>query len=120
MELVRQILLEISEGRFQLEHSQYDDSEGLEANHLIAYHLDIMTQAGLITSETKLDYSNNYMLTKQPVLTWEGNDFLDSIKNEKIWSKIKNKISKEGGDIPFAVLKTLAIKYSEQLFLSIL
>lgn len=116
MDLVREILIEISNGCFELIDGD-DKEESIKRNHLIAHHLKIMNQAGLLEVTLELDYTNNYFITKEPEITWEGHDFLDSVLNDNIWQKIKKKIKVEGGAIPFSVLKSLAIKYSEHLFL---
>lgn len=108
MELVRKILIDISMGNFILERFEKDDIKGMEKNHLIAYHLKIMAQAGLIEVEIKLDYANNYFLTRKPMLTWEGNDYLDAISNDSVWIKTKKSIKEKGlelGNVPFNVLK---------------
>lgn len=107
MELVRSILLEISEGHFQLVWSPEDNAEGIKKNHLVAYHLKIMVQAGLLEVGVELDQTNNYFLTQDPMLTWIGHDFLDSISNESVWGKAKEVLKSKGleiGNIPFSVV----------------
>ena len=51
-------------------------------------------------------------------MTWEGHDFLDSIKNEKIWKKAKEIIKEKGGSVPFEVLKSLILKVSKEIILN--
>ena len=49
-------------------------------------------------------------------MTWEGQNFLAAIRNEKVWERLKKAIREKGGSIPFEVLKELAIKYARQYF----
>ncbi|MCR6111768.1 DUF2513 domain-containing protein [Bacillus sp. A301a_S52] len=112
MELVRNILLKLEEkddfrGSFQYPEA-WDDIK-------VAYHLKIMEQAGLV--EQKVNYADDIPIRMFATITWEGQEFLDSIKNKTVWTKLKNKLKEEGGSLPFHILKSLAVKYSEQHFL---
>lgn len=44
-------------------------------------------------------------------LTWEGNEYLNSIKNKSTWNNIKKLISEKGLSIPFDVIKDAAKAY---------
>ena len=44
-------------------------------------------------------------------ITWQGNDFLDSISSNEIWEKIKNNFSDKIINIPFDILISLAKLY---------
>lgn len=110
-ELVRKILLHLE--------SQDDFRNELkmpEENPIsVAYHLKIMEQAGLV--EQKVHYADDKPMWMHASITWDGQEFLKAIKNENVWSKLIKKIKEEGGNLPFAVITKLALKYSEQLFL---
>lgn len=41
-------------------------------------------------------------------LTWEGNEYLNSIKNKSTWNNIKKLISEKGLSISFDVIKDAA------------
>lgn len=41
-------------------------------------------------------------------LTWEGHEFLDKIKNESIWKKVKATARSKGVDLSFTVIKDIA------------
>ena len=40
-------------------------------------------------------------------LTWAGHDFLDSIRDESVWSAVKKKLTAVGGSASIDVLKAL-------------
>jgi len=49
-------------------------------------------------------------------LTWDGNDFLDAIANDKVWNKTRSILKDKGVDLPFSVIKNLAIKIALEIF----
>lgn len=80
------------------------------------YHW-LMEQAGLTKNNIK--YASDVPLWIYSQLTWEGHDFLDSIKNDTIWNKTKESIKSKGlelGQVSFSVLKDFAVlKAKEKL-----
>lgn len=48
-------------------------------------------------------------------LTWEGQEFLDAIRADSTWAKVKTAIVKNGGSLSFEVLKSQAIEWSKAL-----
>ena len=99
MELIRKILFCIEE--------KYVDT-WLDSNQVkidgydlktVAYHCAILYDAGLV-SDYKGQYGDNELyFFGVGRLTWEGHEFLDKIKNDTVWNKTKETITKE--DIPF-------------------
>jgi hypothetical protein len=43
-------------------------------------------------------------------LTWEGHEFLDNVKDQPRWVKIKSLLADKGGNFSFDLVKKLAIK----------
>ena len=41
-------------------------------------------------------------------LTWEGNDFLDSVESDTVWSKVKARLAENVGSASFDVIKAVA------------
>lgn len=113
MELIRELLILI-------ENQENDSKELFLPNSmdkpLAMYQLKILEQAGYLTN--KIYYADNKPMWIYSSLTWNGQEFLDSIKNETVWKKVKQTIVEKGGSVPIEVLKTLAIKTSENYFLS--
>ena len=106
MDLIREILLKIEEeyistALYDLKIDGYD-------KETIAYHCKIMHDEGLI-----FDYKANYagnMLYSFGVggLTWEGNDFLDKIRDNTVWNKTKTVIKEKGLPLIIDTIKTIA------------
>lgn len=106
MELVRKILIDISEGNTKL-----DIDSNSKEDLIYDYHLEIMEQAGLITFKKQVFMGGSAFYVEPPKLTWAGNDYLDSISNEGIWAKTKEVIKEKGmevSNVPFEVLIELS------------
>ena len=99
MDLVRLILLEIedkyrSTAIYDLAIDGYD-------TEMVAYHCKILYEAGLI-SDYKAQYADNEIYVfGVGSLTWDGNDFLEKIRDDSQWKKVKETITKKG--LPFVV-----------------
>ncbi|WP_405103037.1 DUF2513 domain-containing protein [Oceanobacillus sp. FSL H7-0719] len=105
MELVREILLSIeeSDNRKELDIPKEWDRE------VVAYHLKILDQANFVENKTKWAGDNVFWLYAS--LTWDGHEFLDSIKNDNVWHKTKEGIKTKGfelGTVPLEVVKEFA------------
>ncbi len=102
-ELIRKILLEVEANNGQcLVYSNLHET----------YQCAIMKDAGLLDG---LIHENADAFVSR--LTWDGHDFLDSIREETVWKKIKKEIGDKAGQVPFEILKDLAISAS-RAFLS--
>lgn len=105
MDLVRDLLLLIE---------QSDDSKMLTVpeewdKYIVACHLKILEQAGFIVNNTT--WAGNKPIVLYASLTWDGHEFLDSIKNDNVWHKTKEGIKTKGfelGTVPLEVVKEFA------------
>ena len=41
-------------------------------------------------------------------LTWQGHEFLDKIRNDTLWQKVKATVQSKSLDLSFDVIKTVA------------
>lgn len=113
MELVRELLLLIESN---------DDSKELTIpsdwnRETVAYHLKILDQAGYVKNNTK--WADNKPMWLIASLTWDGHEFLDSIKNDNVWSKTKEGLKSKGlelGSVPLDVLTEYAKLQIKLLF----
>lgn len=110
MELVRRILLLIEEQ----EDDKFHIPEDVDLN-VAGYHLNLLKEKGYIN--VKIFYADNipYFISGCS-LTWEGHEFLDSIRNDTVWNKVMDTLKQEGGSITLEILKSFALKISETLF----
>lgn len=85
MDLIRQILLEVEKCPLCDGHHFVNIDIPGRSIEEVNYHIRLLEQAGyIIGSQTMLTYSVSS-------LTWEGHEFLDNIKDPKIWDETKEK-----------------------------
>lgn len=113
LNLVRELLLiiESNVGNSELNIPVEWDSKN------VAYHLKIMDQAGYINNKTQ--WADNSPFWIYASLTWEGHEFLDSIKNDTIWDKTKEGIKNKGlelGSVPLVIIKEYATMQIKSVF----
>ena len=84
----------------------YDDLQ-------IRYHLLLLAQAKLIDFEPELTKTGRIIRPHVLGLNWNGHEFLDSVRSDKIWRKLLKYAKDKGGALPFDVLKALAVKLLE-------
>lgn len=106
MDLIRLILLEIEEeykstAIYNLSVDGYD-------KETVAYHCKILHEAGFI-SDYKAIYANNRLCDFGiGSLTWEGNNYLDKIRDASTWGKIKAFLTEKGAPILIETVTTAA------------
>jgi hypothetical protein len=107
MDFVRELLLKV-EADEELDGYTYKSFDATDfpgrKNEEIAYHIDQLIEAGLLKgSEGTLDG------VAAPIsrLTWNGHEFLDSIKDVRIWTRVKERIDGLSG-ITFTVVAAIA------------
>ena len=106
MELCRKALFAIEE--------QYVDTaiyglniEGYTIEQ-VAYHCKILYDAGLI-SDYEAEFADNQIwYFAVGSLTWDGHEFLDKIREDTIWNKTKDIITKKGLPMVLDVVKDVA------------
>lgn len=81
----------------------------------ISYHVKLMVDADLVEAK---DVSTTTLFSWKPQrLTWQGHEFLDAVRNETVWNRVRKVIQDKGGNASFEVVKELAIQISKSYFL---
>jgi predicted transcriptional regulator len=78
------------------------------------YHIKILAEADLIDA-TDASSSDQYYYIPN-ALTWNGHEFLDAIRNDTVWNKLKQTIQEKGGSIPFTVMQDLSLSLAKSFF----
>ena len=71
----------------------------------LAFHAEMMEGRGLIECRVSRDASGDAYDVEVTAITWEGYDYLDSIRSPKVWSRAKEVISDTVGDTSLSVVK---------------
>ena len=106
MDLVRLLLLQIekeyvSTAIINLKVDGYSMEE-------VGYHCSILEEAGLISSYAPRYASDSLYFFTVGHLTWEGHDFLDKIRDDSMWGKVKTIAKKKGIPLFIDTIKSIA------------
>lgn len=105
MDTVRQLLLNIEAG------SPVDWDEGMAPDGVsqrdALLHLEMMHDGGLFKGIEVPDSQTGVSLWLNMRLSWAGADFLDSIRDEKIWQATREGVKQAGG-FSLELIKALA------------
>ena len=111
MDLIRKILFEIeSKKPFEVIHNL--SIEGYDKQE-VAYHCEMLYQEGLIKNYYSGDCDNfdGVLFFRGQDLTWQGHDFLETIRQDTIWNKTKKTIAEKGLAITVGTIKTIATAF---------
>jgi hypothetical protein len=109
MDLIRKILFNLGDSEFYSDMG-YPRIDGYNIDQ-IKHHVFIMRDAGLLrftegkTVDGFLDETEDLELR----LTWEGHEFLEKVRDDKLWKSILDTTKKKTGGLSFDVLKALLI-----------
>lgn len=106
MDLVRRLLLAIEQNEDNPMGWLDNYYDGEESPEVISYHIALLADADLVNA---LDASSMSSYRVNPSrLTWQGHEFLDKIRDEGQWSKIKAEALKAAGGLSLFALQTAA------------
>ena len=111
MDQVREMLLRV-EGEEQ-------DFITTERGSAELHHLWLLLDAGFISSgmrECPTTVSGGIEHWESPRLTWEGAEFLDGIRDESRWAKVKGAIAAKGWDVAVSTIKPAVAALVKQAF----
>lgn len=115
MELVRRILISLADSEYPLDGKLFvDDATSFEK---VAYHFEIMQEAGLVKANVQREWGKTAVHAVVGPMTWEGNDFLDAVRNEKVWKRVMTKVAQISGSATFEIVKKLASESLSQMLL---
>jgi hypothetical protein len=78
----------------------------------VSYHVKILCDGGFLEATNASTMHGLDWVPKS--LTWPGHEFLDAIRNDSVWKKVKEKVKEYGGKLSFAIIKNLAIKFAAE------
>jgi hypothetical protein len=80
----------------------------------ITYHIEILTEAGIIQAAISSELGGGTPHFHVWRLTWEGHEFLDSIRNDNMWNRTKSFITDKGASMSFDVIKNVALSFTNE------
>ena len=111
LDLLRDILLHIEEKDLG-NRAWIKDWGNLEKvdNKVRTEHIYMLYEAGFIevTDASVIGQNGRRFYPKR--ITMAGHDYLDSVRDPKIWKSTKSKLSKIGGSTTLAIIQAVAVK----------
>lgn len=95
------------------------DFDGELSAELANYHLTLLNEAGFLHA-VRRDYSNavgslngrsQWGVGDVLGLSWEGHEFLDTIRDDTVWFRTKAKLTHAGAAFTFDLIKSVAIAF---------
>ena len=80
-----------------------------------AYHVELMASYGLIESSVTYAFGSKPTIVEVTGITWEGYDYLDAIRSDKVWHRAAKAIKDTVGDTSLAVVKDICTALSEAM-----
>ncbi len=114
MDLVRFILREVEDagGPVRARELVGDD----RAFDEVLYHIELLHAHGLIDARvTRTKGATSAVVLG---LTWDGCDYLDAMRDDRVWERAKAAICEAVGSTTMGVVKTACVKAAEMMVLS--
>jgi len=108
MELVRKILLAMEAHASGFAPTPFTIA-GYDQD-VIGHHIWLMEQGQLITASDVTSQGDASPTALPGSITWKGHDFLNTVRTEKVWLKLKAEMKDKGVSLPFVLIQELAIK----------
>ena len=110
IECIRDILLIIEKSDGELASDSISSPNYNTATR--DYHVRLLYEAGWIEGIDATSHDGYSLMNMR--LTWYGHDFLDSIRDEGVWSNVREKLKAVGGTTTLEVLKALAVSVAKE------
>lgn len=118
-EFVRSFLLFVESSKDPLGPSATESinfcKEYLKSIDELGYTEELLFQAGFI-SEKPGKSTDGYNSVAPGNLTWKGTEYLDNIRDNKIWKKTKNTIFSKVGSASLSIFSSVSAKLIEDQF----
>ena len=109
MDLIRDLLIKIEEAPEPTNSSALTAEVSPDEARRIIDHLRLLQDGGLIDCISSNPISGSWRC-QNIKLTWEGHDFLDTVRDPEVWQRTKEGASKMGG-WTFDLLKDMGKAY---------
>ena len=105
-DVVRKILLKLEEIGNTTSRLEPDQVNGYDSE-LVSYHMELLNDAGLIHAKCIRTLSAPLHCVALS-MTWTGHEFLDQVRQDSVWNKVKGTAREKGLDLSLDVIVSLA------------
>lgn len=116
-DFVREVLIFCADsqsphGPGDIEMREFADKKG-KTVYQLAFTINRLYEAGYIKKKTSYASGEPY-LVEPGNLTWDGNEYLNNIRNQSIWNATKEKVKSVGGSVSLSVMGSVAAALLKQ------
>lgn len=115
MDLVRSILMQVEAAQRPIDSGELD-CLGKSPDEVL-YHIEIMCQRGLIDAKLNRAWGGDVTDCTVSGLTWDGRDYLDAMRDARVWSRAKRAIADSVGSTTFDVVKRVCVAVATKMAL---
>lgn len=76
-----------------------------ESAAAVSYHMELLIAAGLVDGQMSGSIGPDIKAFIARKLTWEGHEFLDSIRSNTVWERTKKVFAEQGVSMTFDLVK---------------
>jgi hypothetical protein len=105
MDIIREVLCKISEAETKVSWKELTKGKPQIEVENILYNINLCNDARLLKG-AKLSLIS-HTIWENLELTWQGHDFVDSVRDQEIWDQTKKGVG-EVGSFTFDIIKNLA------------
>jgi hypothetical protein len=118
MDLIRELLLKVEERAPEDGDFQAADTFGITGRSelTVLEHVDLIARAGLVETIPMNVQQSPVTLHIVQRLTWSGHEFLDAVRHDTVWQKVKAKVEEQGGSASFEIVKMVALQVAKAKF----
>ena len=82
---------------------------------LVDHHVWLMAQGDLVTAVDTTSMGDAGPGAIPLSITWAGHEFLDTVRNDRVWIKLRTELKDRAITLPFTVFQDLALKIVKSL-----
>lgn len=124
MDFTRSILFAIEKSKPGKDYTDYlpGFDEGQEPSEELddkrKYHMLLLRDAGYVKGvDLKASFGENFADILNPQLTWQGQEFLEAIRENTTYEKAKSTVKEKTGALSFEFVKEVAIQLGKRALL---
>lgn len=115
MDLVRSVLMQVESAESALDAGQLDYMGHPQEE--VYYHIELMQRRGLIDASVRRDWGGTVIDVTINGLTWDGQDFLDAMRDDRVWARAKRAVRESVGSTTFEVVKRICVEVAASMAL---
>jgi hypothetical protein len=73
-------------------------------------HLEMLIEAGLVRGKISRSQGARGDVIGISTLTWEGHEWIDAVRDPRVWSETKTTLLENGGALSFELTKAMAVR----------